>query len=291
MPRVGPTISRMLGIIGGTGLYQLDAIQDLERMEVETPFGAPSAPVTLGRIGATRVAFLPRHGEAHEILPGEVNFRANIHALKKLGVRTVVGVSAVGSLSEEIEPGHFILPDQYLDFTRSARPSTFFGGGLVAHISTAEPTCRILAGELEPLIRSHGHVVHPRGTYACVEGPRLGSKAESHHYRSLGCKLVGMTNVPEVYLAREAQLRYVTIAIATDYDCWMEDPSRHVSVEQVFPLYRAGVEKIKRVLAEFATRYQPREDAPARHALKGAVLTAREKLSEQKRSLLEVLES
>ena len=281
----------MLGVIGGTGLYQFESIQDLKRISVETPYGAPSSPITVGRIGESRLAFLARHGENHEILPGEVNFRANIYALKKLGVRSVVGVSAVGSLSEEIEPGHFVLPDQYLDFTRSARPATFFGEGLVAHISTAEPTCRLLAQEIESLLRRHGQVVHSRGTYACVEGPRLGNKAESHQMRGLGCKLVGMTNVPEVYLAREAQLRYVTIAIATDYDCWMEDSTKHVSVEQVFPLYRAGVENVKKTLEVFVRGYEPREDSPARHALKGAVLTARGRLSEEKRALLELLES
>jgi 5'-methylthioadenosine phosphorylase len=279
----------MLGIIGGTGLYQLEALTNVESLPLQTPYGSPSAPLTRGNLGGTPIVFLPRHGQHHQILPGEVNFRANIHALKQAGVTSVIGVSAVGSLTEEMAPGHFVLPDQYLDFTKQHRPHTFFGQGLVAHISTAEPTCRVLAESVQTLLKKHGHPVHSRATYACVEGPRLGNKAESHFLRKNGCHLVGMTNVPEVYLAREAQMSYVTIAIVTDYDCWMEDPTQHVSVEQVFPLYKAGVEKIKAVLGEFARNYIDREDVPARHALQGAVLTPVEALSPEKRELLSLL--
>jgi len=280
----------MLAIIGGTGLYQFEALQDPHSFDISTPYGSPSASITQGLLAGRPVLFLPRHGLGHSLLPSEVNYRANIYALKKLGATAVVGVSAVGSLRQEIAPGDFILPDQYLDFTKRHRPNTFFGEGIVAHISTAEPTCRKLASDINQILTEAGHRVHERGTYACVEGPRLGNKAESHMMRQLGCHLVGMTNVPEVYLAREAQLRYITIAIATDYDCWLEDPAQHVSVEQVFPLYKAGVEKIKAILPTLAQSYSAETDAPARHALRGAVLTPVSQLSEAKRDLLSLLQ-
>src|SRR5207244_4657004 len=173
------------------------------------------------------VAVLARHGLEHQLLPGEINFRANIWALKSLGVRTVIGVSAVGSLRQEIHPGDLALPSQYLDFTRGTRAASFFGGGLVAHVSSAQPTCRATAALIARVARSQDVMLHEDRTYACVEGPRLGTRAESLFLRTAGADLVGMTNVPEAFLALEAQLGYCTIAVVTDYDCWLEDPTQH----------------------------------------------------------------
>ena len=192
----------MIGIIGGTGLYGMKAIAEVAVRSVATPFGSPSAPVRIGLLGGKRVAFLSRHGEHHEFIPSEINFRANIWALKSLGVRTVIGVSAVGSLRAELQPGDLALPSQYIDATRGLRAASFFGGGMVAHVSTAEPTCRATADCIARVARGFGWTLHTERTYACVEGPRLGTRAESLMLRGVGADLVGMTNVPEVFLAR-----------------------------------------------------------------------------------------
>src|SRR6202521_4957474 len=206
----------MIGIIGGTGLYQMDELQVTEVREVTTPFGSPSAPIVLGMLQGRNVAFLARHGLNHDLLPSEVNYRGNIWALKSLGVRTVIGVWAVGGLREEIRPGDLALPSQYLDFTRGTRAASFFGGGLVAHISSAQPTCHATAALIARVARAGAVALHEDKTYACVEGPRLGTRAESLFLRAAGADIVGMTNVPEAFLALEAQLGYCTIAGATD---------------------------------------------------------------------------
>ncbi|MGZ3696546.1 MAG: S-methyl-5'-thioadenosine phosphorylase [Bdellovibrionota bacterium] len=273
----------MIGIIGGTGLYQLEGMSELTSREIETPFGKPSAPISVGKLEGREVAFLPRHGLHHELLPGEINFRANLYALKKIGVREILSVSAVGSLAREIEPGQLAAPSQYLDFTRGRREHTFFGGGLVAHVSTAEPVCARLVAKL-------GSGLHTGKTYACVEGPRLGNRAESEFLRRSGAHLVGMTNVPEVYLAREAQLCYATIAVVTDYDCWMEDPAQHVSALQVFPLYRQSLGKVRALLRQVVLSDHGGE-CSCRHALAHAVLTDPVALAPAKRELLECLRS
>ena len=219
----------MLAIIGGTGLYDIDGLETVSEETIETPFGSPSAPVKRLRLGEREILFLPRHGAGHSFLPHEINYRANIFALKKAGARMLVGFSAVGSLREEIAPGDFAIPSQYLDLTKGKRENTFFGNGIAAHVSTAVPTCPDLSGWIKQVAQENAIKLHMDKTYACVEGPRLGTKAESFFMRGAGCDLVGMTNVPEVFLAREAQLSYATLCIATDYDCWMEDPSQHVT--------------------------------------------------------------
>ena len=198
----------MIGIIGGTGLYQMDELQVTEVREVTTPFGSPSSPIVLGMLQGRNVAFLARHGLHHDLLPSEINYRGNIWALKSLGVRTIVGVSAVGSLREEIRPGDLALSSQYLDFTKGLRASTFFGRGLIAHVSTANPTCSATAALIARAARALELTIHEDKTHACIEGPRFGTRAESHLLRSSGADLVGMTNVPEVFLACEAQLGY-----------------------------------------------------------------------------------
>jgi 5'-methylthioadenosine phosphorylase len=279
----------MIGIIGGTGLYAMRALGRLRPQEVQTPFGAPSGPLLRGVLGAHDVAFLARHGEGHRLLPGEINFRANIWALKSVGVRTVIAVSAVGSLREDIRPGDLALPSQYLDFTRGTRAASFFGGGVVAHVSSARPVCAGTAALIARVARSLGSTVHEGCTYACVEGPRLGTRAESLYLRGAGADVVGMTNVPEAFLALEAQLGYCSIALATDYDAWLEDPAQHVSAAQIVALFRDNLERVQQLLAAVAAEYSEDESRPCRHSLAGALVTPLEHLSAEQRALLDFL--
>jgi 5'-methylthioadenosine phosphorylase len=279
----------MIGIIGGTGLYRMEGLEVTHSSEIRTPFGAPSGPVMRGRLAAREIAFLPRHGLHHDLLPSEINFRANIWALKSVGVRTVIGVSAVGSLREEIRPGDLALPSQYLDFTKGARAPSFFGQGLVAHVSTAHPTCAHTAALIGRVADSIGQPIHRDKTYACVEGPRLGTRAESFWLRGAGADLVGMTNVPEAFLALEAQLGYCVITVATDYDCWLDDVSQHVSVEQVIGQFRASLARVQRLIAAVAAQYVEDDSRPCRHALAAAVVTPREQLSGEQKALLDFL--
>jgi 5'-methylthioadenosine phosphorylase len=279
----------MIGIIGGTGLYRMEGLEVTHSSEIRTPFGAPSGPVMRGRLAAREIAFLPRHGLHHDLLPSEINFRANIWALKSVGVRTVIGVSAVGSLREEIRPGDLALPSQYLDFTKGVRAPSFFGQGLVAHVSTAHPTCAHTAALIGRVADSIGQPIHRDKTYACVEGPRLGTRAESFWLRGAGADLVGMTNVPEAFLALEAQLGYCVITVATDYDCWLDDVSQHVSVEQVIGQFRASLARVQRLIAAVAAQYVEDDSRPCRHALAAAVVTPREQLSGEQKALLDFL--
>jgi 5'-methylthioadenosine phosphorylase len=279
----------MIGIIGGTGLYRMEALRVTQTREISTPFGPPSSPIVLGELQGREVAFLARHGLHHDLLPGEINFRANIWALKSVGVRTVIGVSAVGSLREEIRPGDISLPSQYLDFTKGQRAATFFGRGMVAHISTAQPVCSATAGLIARVARSVGTKVHENKTYACVEGPRLGTRAESFFLRGAGADLVGMTNVPEAFLAAEAQLGYCTISVATDYDCWLDDPSQHVSVDQVIALFHKKLASVQQLIAGAVAEYVEDETRPCRHALRSAILTPREQMTDEQRGIVDFL--
>lgn len=279
----------MIGIIGGTGLYAMRSLGKLRAHAVPTPFGAPSAPLMLGALEGCEVAFLARHGHDHQLLPGEINFRANIWALKSVGVRTVIAVSAVGSLREDIRPGDLTLPSQYLDFTSGMRAASFFGGGVVAHVSSARPVCASTAALIGRLARSLGCTVHEGRTYACVEGPRLGTRAESLFLRGAGADVVGMTNVPEVFLALEAQLGYCSIALATDYDAWLEDPAQHVSAAQILALFRDNLERVQQLLTAVAAEYVEDESRPCRHTLRGALVTPLERLSAEQRALVDFL--
>ena len=281
----------MIGIIGGTGLYRMDGLEVTETREVDTPFGRPSAPLMLGRLGGRPIAFLARHGLQHDLLPSEINFRANLWALKSVGARTIIGVSAVGSLREEIRPGDLALPSQYLDFTKGVRAASFFGKGLVAHVSTAHPTCAATAQLLARTAQSLGQPLHRDKTYACVEGPRLGTRAESFWLRAAGADLVGMTNVPEAFLALEAQLGYCTIAVATDYDCWLDDPAQHVSLDQVMSQFRDSLARVQRLIARAVADYAEDESRPCRHSLSQAVITPREQLSAAQQAILDFLAS
>ncbi|MBS0418062.1 MAG: MTAP family purine nucleoside phosphorylase [Proteobacteria bacterium] len=279
----------MIGIIGGTGLYQLQELQEVRTQTVATPFGAPSAPLTLGVLRGRPVAFLARHGLGHELLPSEINFRANIWALKSVGVRTLVSISAVGSLREEIRPGDLALVSQYLDFTKGVRPLSFFGKGVVAHISTAHPTCSVTAQLIARVARSAGLILHENKSYACVEGPRLGTQAESYFLRQASADLVGMTNVPEVFLAGEAQLGYCTIAVTTDYDCWLEDPAQHVTAEAAIALFRQNLARVQQLLVAVVSEYVEDDTRPCRQRLRSAIVTPRERMTPEQRDLVEFL--
>ena len=279
----------MLGIIGGTGLYRMADLRIVEERLVETPFGPPSAAVMLGRLGKRDVAFLARHGTSHELTPSEINFRANIWALKSVGVRTVIGVSAVGSLREELAPGDLALPSQYIDFTRGRRIGSFFGNGLVAHVSTARPSCPGIAAEIVAAADKLGYLIHADKTYACVEGPRLGTRAESFMLRSAGADLVGMTNVPEAFLACEAQMSYCTIAVVTDYDCWQDDPSQHVTLEMAMTLFGRNLKRVQKLLAKVVAAHKVNDRRTSRHLLEKAIVTPRERMTQEHRELVELL--
>ena len=281
----------MLAVIGGTGIYNIEGLTVLDEVNVQTPFGAPSAPIVKAQFCNHEILFLPRHGRNHQFLPHEVNYRANIFALKSLGARQILGFSAVGSLREEIKPSDFAIPSQYFDWVKQPRERTFFGDGLAAHISTAEPTCPNLTQWAADGAKVMGITLHTGKTYACVDGPRLGTRAESHFLRMVGCDLVGMTNVPEVFLAREAQLCYATIGIVTDYDCWLDDPSQHVSVASVIARYGASLEKAKALLKNLLGSPLPEINATYRESLREAVLTPEQAISDEKKQLLAILKT
>lgn len=281
----------MLAFIGGTGLYQIEELEVIEEIEINTPFGNPSASITKALYHDKAVFFIPRHGKNHELLPHDVNYRANIWALKSLGVKQIIGISAIGSLKEELAPGDFVIPSQYFDFVKGHREKTFFGNGLVAHISTAEPTCPELTASLVNAAKIYDPTinVHTGKTYGCVDGPRLGTKAESFFLINAGCDVVGMTNVPEVFLAREAQINYVTLCVVTDYDCWKENPEEHVTVEMVIQRYGKSLEAAKSILKCLLESGKPNIDEVRRKSLACAVLTKSEHLSDSNKALLELL--
>lgn len=280
----------MLGIIGGTGLYAIEGLDLIEAMEMNTPFGRPSAKLQKGRLGGQELVFLPRHGLNHQFMPSEVNFRANIYALKKAGVTRVIGISAVGSLNPELAMGDLAIPVQYFDWTKGIRAHTFFGEGLVAHVSTAEPSCPRLAEELCSVGLASGINIHNGVTYACVEGPRLGTKAESIFLKDVaGCDVVGMTNLPEAFLAREAQMCYATITIVTDYDCWQDDPKRHASVAEVFKNYGKSIVKVQGLLKKYMARELSEPDCQCRRSLELALITSEGALDAEQKALLKVL--
>ena len=279
----------MLAIIGGTGLYELAGMHIERRIEGDTPFGAPSGSVVQGHVDGRPVMFLARHGAGHRLLPHEVNYRANIFALKQAGATMVLGFSAVGSLAEQVAPGDLAMPEQYFDWTRGARERTFFGGGVAAHVSTANPVSAALVDAAAASALALGITLHRGLTYACVEGPRLGTRAESHFLRQAGCHLVGMTNVPEVFLAREAQMAYATVGIVTDYDCWMEDPARHVSVAAIFELYGQSLAKARSVLSHLLGAPLPAPEPAIRAALQSALLTPDDAMTPDQRQWLTVL--
>jgi 5'-methylthioadenosine phosphorylase len=261
-----------IGVIGGSGLYELPGMTDVRWRRVRTPFGDPSDEYCVGRYGDRPVVFLPRHGRGHRLMPGELNFRANIWGLKSLGVEWVVSVSAVGSMKEAIRPLDLVIPDQFFDFTRR-RVSSFFGDGIVAHVGMADPVCPDLAAALEKAARDAGAAVHRGGTYLCIEGPQFSTKAESRIFRGWGADVIGMTNMPEAKLAREAELCYATLALATDYDVW-HDTHEAVTVEAVVQNLLHNVETAKAVLARLIPAVGPPRACPCPSLLANAVITS-----------------
>ncbi|MFN7205060.1 MAG: MTAP family purine nucleoside phosphorylase [Burkholderiales bacterium] len=279
----------MLAIVGGTGLYELPGLEITHRIHATTPFGAPSGEILRGRIGSNELLFLARHGAGHRLLPHEVNYRANIFALKQAGATMLLGFSAVGSLALELKPGDLAMPEQYFDWTRGVRQRTFFGEGVAAHVSTARPVSTVMVDAVQTAAARCSLKIHRGLTYACVEGPRLGTQAESNFLRHAGCHLVGMTNVPEVFLAREAQIAYATVGLITDYDCWLEDPAQHVSVSSIFELYGATLKKAAEVLDALLSQPLPSPEAESRSALSTAMLTPDAALTPEQKEWLAVL--
>ena len=272
----------IIGVIGGSGLYQMEGLSRVREIAVKTPFGKPSDKLIRGRLDATELIFLPRHGRGHRWLPTEVNFRANIFALKKLGVERIISVSAVGSLRENIAPGHLVIPDQFIDRT-SRRPSTFFGKGLVAHVSLAEPFCKNLSTVLIASARSEGAVVHDGGTYLCMEGPQFSTRAESHLYRSWNAHVIGMTNLQEAKLAREAEICFGTLALATDYDCWNESAG-DVEIEHVLAVLKSNVDLAQRTIRRAVAELALARSCACASALKDAIITQRSRIPKKLRA-------
>ncbi|MDB9953346.1 MTAP family purine nucleoside phosphorylase [Porticoccaceae bacterium] len=280
----------MLALIGGSGLYSLEGLEIEEHLVLDTAFGNPSTAISRGVYQGQSILFLPRHGIAHQFLPHEVNYRANIFALKTLGATQIVSISAAGSLREDIRPGDLALVSQYFDHTRGQRQHTFFGQGVSAHIATANPCCPALSADIIDAAKRINLPLHQDKTYGCIEGPRLGTRAESHFLRSAAnCDLVGMTNVPEAFLAREAQMAYCSVCLITDYDCWKDDSRQHVSMDQFFATYGGALTKAQALFAEFIR--SPLRDTPnaIRHSLENAMLTPPQNMNTEQQQWFEIL--
>lgn len=274
------------GVIGGSGLYDLADLQDVERVRLQTPFGDPSQEYVLGTLHGTRVAFLPRHARGHRLLPTELNFRANVHGMKQLGVTHLLAVGAVGSLREEIVPGHVVVPDQFIDRTFS-RNATFFGDGVVAHVQFGDPVCGGLAKAAARAARESGATVHEGGTYVCMEGPQFSTRAESNLYRSWNASVIGMTNLQEAKLAREAELCFATLAMSTDYDCWHETEAE-VDAASIIAVLQANAELAARTVAQLA-RELPHGDCACHHALEFAIVTDKTTIPAATRERLQLI--
>ena len=270
IPADGPAI----GIIGGTGLYEIEGLVEREETALETPFGSPSDKILSGILAGRRVCFLPRHGRGHRLLPSEINHRANIYALRMLGVRFVICVTAVGSLKEEYRPRDIVLPDQFFDRTSRREHHTFFGRGIVAHVAFAEPISAGLRQLLAEEARAAGARVHDGGTYVSMDGPAFSTRAESNAHRQLGFDVIGMTNLPEAKLAREAEMALATLAMVTDYDCWKTDEA-HVTVDEVIRHLQANAGMAREIIGRVIPRLPHAADWPEHRALDRAIITAR----------------
>ena len=260
-----------IGVIGGSGLYAMGGLTETREIRVKTPFGDPSDAIVVGKLEGKRVAFLARHGRGHRILPSELNFRANIYAMKLLGVQRILSVSAVGSLQEDLRPGEFLIPDQFFDSTKG-RKSTFFGNGIVAHVTFDKPTCPELSAVLERVCREQKIAVHEKGTYICMEGPQFSTLAEANYHRAMKFSVIGMTNVTEAKLAREAEICYSTIAMITDYDCWHPEHDS-VTVEAIIATLNQNASNAQTVLREAIKAISAERGCKCGSALKHAILT------------------
>ncbi len=271
-----------IGIIGGSGLYDMDELTDCEEREIDTPFGKPSAPYVLGSLRGQRVAFLARHGKGHSILPSELNFRANIFGLKYLGAEWIVSASAVGSLQERYRPQDIVVPDQFFDQTRG-RISTFFGDGIVAHVSFANPLCPVLSDLAIATATDAGATVHRGGTYLCMEGPQFSTLAESNLYRSWNMDVIGMTNLQEAKLAREAEICFATLALVTDYDCWHPEHD-DVTVDMIIETLQANAKMAKQIIADLVSRLPVRRECQCVDALSRAIITSADSIPTKTRT-------
>jgi 5'-methylthioadenosine phosphorylase len=281
-------IQRILGVIGGSGLYELEHLTDVEEISMMTPFGDPSDTIIAGTCEGTRLLFLPRHGRGHRLPPHRINYRANILALKMAGAQQILSVSAVGSMREDIHPGDMIIVDQFIDRTKHRADTFFDDDGVVAHVEFAHPIDEQLASALGQAARKAAATVHQGGTYLCIEGPQFSTRAESLLWRSWGVSVVGMTNLPEARLAREAELPYAALAMATDYDCWHETHGA-VTVEAILAVMRKSVSKAKEIIIELAKALPDPSGRPATSALAGAIITHRDSISMATRDKLRPL--
>ena len=278
----------VIGVIGGSGLYEMEGMTDIASVTVNTPFGKPSDDFITGTLEGVRMVFLPRHGKGHRFLPSEVNYRANIYGMKSLGVERIISVSAVGSMKEEIVPGHIVIPDQFIDRTKGIRKDTFFGNGIVAHVQFADPVCAELSGLLYHAAEEAGAVVHKGGTYICMEGPAFSTRAESHMYRTFGAAVIGMTNLTEAKLAREAEICYGVIALSTDYDCW-HSTHEDVSIEAVLAIIRSNVAMAKSIIRHAVRQIKGERGCPCASAMQYAIISDKSLIPVETRENLSLL--
>lgn len=278
---------KTVGVIGGSGLYDIEGLTDVESVSVDTPWGSPSDNLIVGSLDDTRMVFLPRHGRYHKQMPSEINYRANIFAMKKMGVEWIISVSAVGSMKEHISPGQIVIPSQFYDHTKT-RVSTFFGSGIVAHVSMADPVCALLSDELYNASISSGATVHKGGTYLCMEGPQFSSRAESNIYRGWGVDIIGMTNATEAKLAREAEICYASISMATDYDCWHEQHD-DVTVDDLIETLNNNVQLARDIIKKVVPAIGESRECPCGSALQNAIITPKEAITKETRDRLEIL--
>lgn len=275
-----------IGVIGGSGLYDMEDLEQVVRVRVETPFGDPSDEYVTGILNGAKMVFLPRHGRGHRLLPSEVNYRANIFGMKKLGVERIISVSAVGSLKDAIAPGHIVIPDQFIDRTKGVRRDTFFGDGIVAHVGFADPVCHTLSDTLYAAAGRAGATVHKGGSYICMEGPAFSTRAESFSYLALGASVIGMTNLTEAKLAREAEICYGIIALSTDYDCW-HDSHDDVTIEAIIKIIHQNVAMAKNIIRNAVSEINGARTCPCSSAMQYAVITDRSVIPETTRQKLE----
>jgi len=278
----------IIGVIGGSGLYEIEGFSNVEEIRLETPFGDPSDAYITGTLEGVKLVFLPRHGRGHRLLPSEVPYRANIYGMKKLGVERIISVSAVGSMKEEIVPGHIVIPDQFFDRTQGKRASTFFGEGVVGHVQFADPVCGDLSRVLYQSACEVGATVHRGGTYVCIEGPNFSTRAESNVFRSWGVDIIGMTNLPEARLAREAEICYGTVALATDYDCWHQDHD-DVSVEAVIAIIQQNVATARNIIRAAVGNLATERACACGEALQYAIMTRKDLIPRETAQKLEVI--
>ncbi|MBW2451882.1 MAG: S-methyl-5'-thioadenosine phosphorylase [Deltaproteobacteria bacterium] len=275
-----------IGVIGGSGLYEIEGLSEIKEVRQKTPFGEPSDAYITGFLGDVKMVFLPRHGRGHKLLPSEVPYRANIYGMKQMGVQRIISVSAVGSMKEQIVPGHIVVPDQFFDRTQGKRASSFFGSGVVGHVQFADPVCPDMVDILFNAAQRSGAATHKGGTYLCIEGPNFSTRAESNIYRNWGVDVIGMTNIPEARLAREAEICYGTLALATDYDCWHDDHD-DVSVDAVLAIIQKNVAMARSIIKESVEQLKKSAKCSCSEALKYAIMTDHSLIPAQTRRDLE----